>query len=161
MSIQVGDKLPDSTFKIVTADGPAELSTDDVFSGKKVVLFAVPGAYTPSCHAKHVPGFVEQADAIKAKGVDTVACVAVNDMFVLSYWAEETGGKDKIEFLSDGNADFTKAIGLDFDGSGFGLGTRSKRYVMIVDNGTVSALSVEEAPGNVDVSSAEAVLAAL
>ncbi len=161
MAIQVGDTLPEAKFKIITEEGPSELSTDDVFKDKKVVLFAVPGAYTPSCHAKHLPGFIENAEAIKAKGVDTVACVAVNDMFVLSYWAKETGGTDKVLFLSDGNADFTKAVGLDFDGSGFGLGTRSKRYVMIVEDSVVKALSVEDVPSSVDVSSAEAVLQAL
>ncbi|MGH1352261.1 MAG: peroxiredoxin [Methyloligellaceae bacterium] len=161
MTISVGDKLPETTFRTMTSEGPKELKTSEIFDGKKVVIFAVPGAYTPSCHNQHLPGFISNVDAIKAKGVDTVACVAVNDMFVMGAWAQETGSSDKILFLSDGNAEFTKAIGLDFDGSGFGLGTRSKRYVMVVENGQVSALSVEDAPSSVDVSSAEALLLAL
>ena len=161
MTINVGEKLPEATFRTVTAEGPIELKTADIFAGKKVVLFAVPGAYTPSCHNQHLPGFIANVGAIKEKGVDTVACIAVNDMFVLDAWAKETGSSENILFLSDGNAEFTKAVGLDFDGAGFGLGTRSKRYVMIVDDGTVSALSVEDVPSSVDVSSAEAVIAAL
>lgn len=161
MSISVGDKLPEAVFRTITADGPKELKTDDVFAGKKVVLFAVPGAYTPSCHARHLPGFLTHAEEIKGKGVDTIACVSVNDMFVMDYWAQETGGKDKLLFLSDGNAEFTKAIGLEMDVSVAGMGIRSQRYVMIVEDGTVTMLSVEEQGGVVDLSSAETVLKSL
>ncbi len=161
MSISVGEKLPEAVFRTITADGPKELKTDDVFAGKKVVLFAVPGAYTPSCHARHLPGFLTHAEEIKNKGVDTIACVSVNDMFVMDYWAQETGGKDKLLFLSDGNADFTKAIGLEMDVSVAGMGIRSQRYVMIVDDGVVTMLSVEEQGGVVDLSSAETVLKSL
>ncbi len=161
MTVNIGDKLPEVTFRTMTSEGPKELKTSEIFDGKKVVLFAVPGAYTPSCHNQHLPGFLTNVDAIREKGVDTVACIAVNDMFVMGAWAQETGSNDKILFLSDGNAEFTKSVGLDFDGSGFGLGTRSKRYVMVVDNGVVLALSIEDVPSSVDVSSAEAVLAVL
>lgn len=161
MSINVGDALPEITFKVMTADGPANKTTAEVFSGKKVVLFAVPGAYTPTCHAQHLPGFVAHAESIKAKGVDEIACTAVNDIFVLDHWAKESGAAGNILFLSDGNAEFTKALGLDFDGSGFGLGTRSKRYAMIVDNGVVSMLSVEDVPSSADASNAEKILEAL
>ena len=161
MTIAEGDKLPEATFRSMGPDGIATLSTTDVFGGKKVVLFAVPGAFTPTCHLKHLPGFIESADAIKAKGVDEVVCVAVNDPFVLAAWAEATGAGDKVRILSDGNGEFTTKIGMDFDGSGVGLGTRSKRYAMIVEDGTVKVLMTEENPGVADVSAAEAVLAAL
>jgi peroxiredoxin len=126
-----------------------------------VVLFAVPGAFTPTCHAKHVPSYLEHMDALRAKGVDTVACVAVNDAFVLDAWAKSVGADGKLMLLSDGNATFTKALGLDFDGSGFGLGTRSKRYSMLIDNGVVKALNIEESPGVMEVSGADRILAAL
>ncbi len=161
MSIAVGDSLPDATFRLLGADGIEKLSTADIFAGKKVVLFAVPGAFTPTCHLKHLPGFIEKVAAFKAKGVTTVACVAVNDPFVLDAWAKATGGQGKVVFLSDGNAEFTKKIGLDFDGSGIGLATRSQRYAMLVDDGVVTALSVEESPGVADVSTAEKMLAKL
>ncbi|MBH0238170.1 peroxiredoxin [Methylobrevis albus] len=158
MTIAVGDTLPDAKFKISTADGPAEVTTADVFAGKKVVLFAVPGAFTPTCHMNHLPGFLENADAFKAKGVDTIACVAVNDVFVMKAWAAATGADGKITFLADGSADFAKATGLDIDLSGGGLGLRSKRYAMIVDDGVVTSLDIEEAPGKATVSGAAAVL---
>ena len=161
MSIKVGDRLPAATFRVLTAEGPKPLSTDDVFKGKKVVLFAVPGAFTPTCHLKHLPGFIDNADAFKKKGVNTMACVAVNDPFVLNAWAKATGGMGKVLFLSDGNGEFTKKIGLDFDGSGIGLGTRSKRYAMLVDDGVVNALNIEDSPGVADVSTAEKLLAVL
>lgn len=161
MELKVGDKIPEFTFKVMTADGPADKTTAEIFEGQKVVVFAVPGAYTPSCHAQHLPGFVTHFDQIKAKGVDTVACIAVNDIFVLTHWAKASGADEKIEFLSDGNAEFTKIIGLDFDGSGFGLGTRSKRYAMIVDNGSVTFLNVEDVPSSTDASNAEKILEAL
>ncbi len=161
MTIAVGDKLPEATFKVRTPDGLKDVGTQELTAGKKVVLFAVPGAFTPTCHAKHVPSYLEHHDALKAKGVDTVACVAVNDAFVLDAWAKAVHATDKIVLLSDGNATFTKAVGLDFDGSGFGLGTRSKRYSMLVDNGVVKALNVEESPGVMEVSGADGILAAL
>ena len=159
MTIAVGDKLPEATFKVRTPDGLKDVTTQELTAGKKVVLFAVPGAFTPTCHAKHVPSYLEHLDALKAKGVDTVACVAVNDAFVLDAWGKAVGADGKIMLLSDGNATFTKAVGLDFDGSGFGLGTRSKRYAMLVDNGVVKALNIEESPGVMEVSGADRILA--
>jgi len=159
MTIAKGDSLPKATFRVLSAEGIESLSTKDVFGGKKVVLFAVPGAFTPTCHLKHLPGFVDNAEAFKKKGIDTVACVAVNDPFVLGTWGSVSGGKGKVLFLSDGNAEFTKKIGMDFDGSGIGLGTRSKRYAMFVDDGVVKVLHTEESPGVADVSTAESMLA--
>jgi peroxiredoxin len=161
MTIAVGDKLPEATFKVRTPDGLKDVTTQELTAGKKVVLFAVPGAFTPTCHAKHVPSYLEHLDALKAKGVDAVGCIAVNDAFVLDAWGKSVGSDGKIMLLSDGNATFTKALGLDFDGSGFGLGTRSKRYAMLVDNGVVKALNVEESPGVMEVSGADRILAAL
>ncbi|BAQ16461.1 peroxiredoxin [Methyloceanibacter caenitepidi] len=161
MTIAEGDTLPEATFRTMGPDGIQTLSAKDVFGGKKVVLFAVPGAFTPTCHLKHLPGFIGSADAFKAKGVDDVVCLAVNDPFVLSTWAEATGAGDKVTILSDGNAEFTKKIGMDFDGSGVGLGTRSKRYAMVVEDGTVKVLKTEENPGEANVSDAESMLAAL
>lgn len=161
MPIAVGDKLPDATFKVRTPDGLKDLTTAELTAGKKVVLFAVPGAFTPTCHAKHLPSFVQGFDALKAKGVDTVACVAVNDAFVLDAWGKAGGAEGKVMMLADGNGTFTKAVGLDFDGSGFGLGTRSKRYAMLIDDGVVTVLNVEEAPGVMEVSGADRILAAL
>ena len=161
MTIKVGDRLPQATFKTMTADGAKPKTTDEMFKGRKVVLFAVPGAFTPTCHARHVPSYLEHLDALKAKGVAEVACVAVNDAFVLDAWAKSGNPDGKVLMLSDGNATFTKALGLDFDGSGFGLGTRSKRYSMLVDDGVVKALHVEESPGVMEVSGADRMLAAL
>jgi glutaredoxin/glutathione-dependent peroxiredoxin len=161
MTIAVGDTLPQANFRVMTADGPAVRTTDDVFKGKKVVLFAVPGAFTPTCHKNHLPGYVTHAQAIKAKGVDSIAVVSVNDVFVMGAWADSAGAKDSIEFLADGNGDFTKALGLTLDGSGFGLGTRSQRYAMLVENGVVKSLAIEDAPGKADLSGAEAMLKAL
>lgn len=161
MAIAVGDKLPAANFKVVTSEGLGDVDLASFASGKKVVIFAVPGAFTPTCHAKHVPSYLSNIDAIKAKGVDAVACVSVNDPFVMDAWGKANDVGDKITMLSDGNASFTKEIGLDFDGSMANLGTRSKRYAMIVDNGTVSWLAVEEAPPMMDVSGGEHVLAAL
>ncbi|HYB05706.1 MAG TPA: peroxiredoxin [Methyloceanibacter sp.] len=161
MSIGVGDPLPEATFRVLGTEGIEKLTTFDVFAGKKVVLFAVPGAFTPTCHLKHLPGFVDNADAFKKKGVHTVACVAVNDPFVLDAWSKAVGGRGKVLFLSDGNGDFTKAIGLEFDGSGIGLGIRSKRYAMLVDDGLVKVLKVEDSPGVADVSTAEKLLATI
>ena len=161
MTIAVGYKLPDATFKVRTPDGLKDVTTQELTAGKKVVLFAVPGAFTPTCHAKHVPSYLEHLDALKAKGVDTIACLSVNDAFVLDAWAKSVGAEGKIVLLADGNATFTKAIGLDFDGSGFGLGTRSKRYALLADNGVVKVLNVEESPGVMEVSGADRILAAL
>ena len=161
MSIAAGDPLPEATFRVMGPDGIKEITTRDVFAGKKVVLFAVPGAFTPTCHLKHLPGFIESADEFKRMGIDTVACVAVNDPFVLAAWEEKSGGKGKVLFLSDGNAEFTKKIGMDFDGSGFGLGTRSKRYAMVVEDGVVKSINVEESPGVMEISGADKILAAL
>jgi len=160
MTIKVGDKIPSLKLRHMTAEGPREIATDDVFKGKKVVLFAVPGAFTPTCSAKHLPGFVEKAAQIKAKGIDTIACIAVNDAFVMGAWGKDQRAEGKVMMLADGNGEFAKAVGLEMDGSGFGLGTRSKRYAMIVDNGVVKTLSVEN-PGAFEVSSAEAILKAL
>ena len=147
MAIKVGDRLPNATFTVMTAEGPKPKTTDEIFKGKKVVLFAVPGAFTPTCHNNHLPGFVKNADAIKAKGVDTIAVTGVNDVFVMDAWKKATGGDGKIEFLADGNADFAKAIGLDRRPDRRGLGMRSQRYSMVVDDGVVKTLNVEDAPG--------------
>ncbi len=160
MAIGVGEKVPSVTLKHMNRDGMQEITTDELFAGKKVVLFALPGAFTPTCSAKHLPGFVGNAAAIKAKGVDTIACLSVNDAFVMNAWGENQGVGDSVLMLADGNADFTRAVGLQLDASGFGMGTRSQRYAMVVDNGTVSALAVEDGPG-LDVSSAENILARL
>lgn len=161
MPIEVGDKLPEATFKVRTSDGLGDVTTHELAAGKKIVLFAVPGAFTPSCHNQHLPSYLEHHDALKEKGIETIACVAVNDAFVLGAWGDESRTGDKVVLLSDGNADFTRAIGMDFDGSGFGLGTRSKRYAMIVEDGVVKHLAVEDAPPQVDASKADKLLAAL
>ncbi len=161
MSISVGDKLPEATFLTMTAEGPTQMSTADVFDGRKVVLFAVPGAFTPTCHMKHLPGFVTHAADFKAKGVDTIACVSVNDVFVLNAWADQSGAKDAVTFLADGTAAFTNAIGMELDATGVGLGIRSQRYAMLVDDGVVKVLNVEEAASSAEASSAEKILAAL
>jgi glutaredoxin/glutathione-dependent peroxiredoxin len=158
MTIAVGDSLPQATFRVMTADGPAAKTTDDVFKGRKVVLFAVPGAFTPTCHKNHLPGFLANIGAIKAKGVDAIAVTGVNDVFVMDAWSKATGGQGKMEFLADGNGDFAKALGLSMDGSGFGLGTRSKRYAMLVEDGVVKILNVEDTPGKADLSGATALL---
>lgn len=161
MAIEIGEKLPDATFKIMTPDGAKEIATDEVFAGKAVVLFAVPGAFTPTCHRNHLPGFIEHLDAIKAKGIDTVAVVSVNDVFVMDAWAKASGGDGKILFLADGSADFARKVGLELDASGFGMGLRSKRYAMVVRDRVVDVLNVEEAPGQATVSGAAAILQAL
>jgi len=160
MPIKVGDRLPNATFRVMTPDGPKPKTTDEVFKGKKVVLFAVPGAFTPTCSDHHLPGFVLRAEDIKAKGVDTIACIAVNDVFVMGAWGEAQGTGDDITMLADGNGEFAAEVGLTLDGSGFGLGTRSQRYAAIIDDGVVTELMVEPNPG-LDVSSADSVLAKL
>ena len=156
MTISVGDRLPNTKFVKATADGPDQIESESFFAGRKVVLFAVPGAFTPTCSAKHLPGFVEKGAALKAKGVDEIACTSVNDAFVMDAWGKSAGAGD-ITLLADGNGDFAKAIGLTMDGSGFGMGTRSQRYSMIVNDGVVEQLNVE-APGEFKVSSAEHLL---
>ena len=160
MTIKVGDKIPSVTLKHMSADGPADISADELFGGKRVVLFALPGAFTPTCSAKHVPGFVAKSADIKAKGIDTIACLSVNDAFVMGAWGRDQNVGDDVLMLADGNGEFTKAVGLELDASGFGLGTRSQRYAMVVDDGVVTTLNVEN-PGAFDVSSAESVLGAL
>ena len=157
MTIKVGDTLPTAQFMTMTADGPRPISSDDVFKGKKVALFAVPGAFTPTCSAKHLPGYRDHADDFKAKGVDTIACISVNDVFVMGAWAKDQNVGDSVLLLADGNGDFTKAIGLEMDGSKFGMGGRSQRYSMIVKDGVVTTLNIEEG-GQFNVSSAEYML---
>ncbi len=159
MTIKVGDSVPSAKMKIMGEKGPQDITTDDIFKGKKVVLFAVPGAFTPTCSAAHLPGFVASADKIKAKGVDSIVCVSVNDAFVMGAWGKGQNAEE-IMMVGDGNGDFTKAMGLEMDGSGFGLGTRSVRYAMIAEDGKVTALNVEKG-GALEVSTAEAILAAL
>ena len=159
MTIKAGDKIPSSTLKTMGEKGPTDISTDDIFAGKKVLLFAVPGAFTPGCSVTHLPGYVVNADKIKAKGVDTIACMAVNDAFVMDAWGKAQNAEELL-MLADGNGDFTAALGLELDARGFGLGTRSQRFAMIVDDGTVTHLNVEPGAG-VDVSSAETMMALL
>lgn len=158
MPIEVGQKLPDAEFVIMTDDGPAKISVAELTGGKKVVLFSVPGAFTPTCHANHLPGFIEHEAAIKEKGVDEIAVVAVNDVHVVNAWKQASKGDGKVTFLSDGNADFAKAIGLDIDLAIAGMGVRSKRYSMIIDDGVVQALNIEESPGQAVASSAATIL---
>ncbi|MEZ5871886.1 MAG: peroxiredoxin [Nitratireductor sp.] len=158
MTISVGEKLPHATFKIMTEDGPGQMTTEELFAGKKVVLFAVPGAFTPTCHMNHLPGFVEHFDTIKAKGIEEIAVVSVNDVWVMNEWAKSSKGKGKIHFLADGAAEFSKAVGLDVDLSVAGMGVRSKRYSMIVDDGVLKALNIEEKPGTAEISGAARIL---
>ncbi len=160
MAIKVGDGIPEVSFRHMADDGIKEITTGEMFGGKKVVLFALPGAFTPTCSAQHVPGYVKNADAILGKGVDTIACVSVNDAFVMGAWAKDLGSDGKVMMLADGNGDFTKAVGLELDASGFGMGLRSQRYAMVVEDGVVKALAVEDGPG-LDVSAAEKILAQL
>ncbi len=161
MPIKVGDSIPAAKLRVMTGEGPAWKTTDELFKGKKVVLFGVPGAFTGTCHKSHLPGFIQNADAIRDKGVDMIAVTGVNDHFVMDAWKEASGAAGKVEFLSDGNGEFAKALDLTFDGSANGLGTRSKRYSMVIDNGVVKTLNIEESPGKVDVTSAENILKAL
>lgn len=161
MAIKVGDSLPEATFTVMGAEGPGPQTTQEVFGGKKVVLFAVPGAFTPTCSKQHLPGFVANADKIKAQGVDTIACTSVNDAFVLGAWSKDADADGKVVMLADGSADFAKQLGLELDLSARGLGMRSQRYAMIVEDGVVKALNVEDAPGTADKSGAEAIAALL
>jgi peroxiredoxin len=157
MTTQVGDHLPQATFRVNGPEGPQARTTDDVFKGRRVVLVGVPGAFTPSCHRNHLPGFVAKLEEIKARGIDAVAVTAVNDVFVLDAWAKASGAEG-IEFLADGNGDFAKATGLDMDGTGFGLGIRSKRYSALIEDGVVRILNIEESPSKAEASGAEALL---
>jgi peroxiredoxin len=157
MAISVGDRLPDATFAVMGGEGPDQKTTADIFGGKKVVLFAVPGAFTPTCSKQHLPGFVANADKIKAKGIDAIACTAVNDVFVMDAWGKSAGADGKVVMLADGSADFAKKLGLEMDLSERGLGMRSKRYAMIVEDGVVKALEIEDAPGSAEKSGAEAI----
>ena len=157
MAIKAGDRLPSATFMTPTDEGTAPITTDDVFKGKRVALFAVPGAFTPTCSAKHLPGFKARAADLKAKGVDRIVCVSVNDVFVMKAWAKDQGVTSEVMMLADGNGEFTKALGLEFDGSKFGMGLRSQRYSLIADDGVVSQLNVEEG-GAFEVSSADYML---
>lgn len=157
MTIKVGDKMPSGTLTLATADGPQKISADEYFKGRKVVLFSVPGAFTPTCDAKHLPGFVEKAGDIRAKGVDVIACLSVNDAFVMKAWGKSQNTGSHIDMLADGNAEYTKALGLEMDATGFGMGTRGQRFSLVVDNGVVKQINVE-AKGEFKVSSAEHVM---
>jgi len=160
MTIKAGDRMPSGKLKTMTAEGPKDISTDDLFKGKKVVLFSVPGAFTPTCDAKHLPGFVQNAEQLKAKGVDTIACMAVNDVFVMNAWGKNSNVGDKVLMLADGNGDYARALGLELDARGFGMGTRGQRFAIIVDDGVATAVNVE-APGQFKVSAAEHLLGQL
>jgi len=161
MTIKVGDKVPTATLRYLSPEGPKEITTDELFRGKKVALFAVPGAFTPACSQRHLPGYVDKAAELKAKGIDTVACVAVNDAFVMNAWGNAQNVGDKVMMLADGSGEFAKAVGLELNASARGLGVRSQRYSMLVDNGTVKGLSVEAVPTQVEASGAEAMLKSL
>ncbi|MEO1103595.1 MAG: peroxiredoxin [Pseudomonadota bacterium] len=158
MTIAVGDTLPAATFTTMTADGPGKVTVEELTKGRKVVIFGVPGAFTPTCDRNHLPGFLGQLDAFKAKGVDEVAVVAVNDVFVMDAWAKSSGGAGKISYLADGSAEFTRATGLDLDASGFGMGIRCQRFSMLVDDGVVKVLNIEEVPSEAEKSGADALL---
>ena len=161
MTINVGDKIPSVTLKQLTPEGVKEFTTDEIFRGKTVILFAVPGAFTPACSQRHLPGYVDKAANLKSKGVDEIACVAVNDAFVMAAWGKEQKTEGKVRMLADGSGDFARALGLELDLTKGGLGVRSKRYAMLIDNGVVKSLNIEAQPGQVEVSSAEAMLKAL
>jgi peroxiredoxin len=160
MTIKVGDKIPSATLMEMRDGKPTPVKTDDFFAGKKVALFALPGAFTPTCSAKHVPGFVNNHDTLKSKGVDEIACLSVNDAFVMGAWGKDQKADGKVHMLADGNGDFTRAVGLEMDGTGYGMGKRSRRYALVAQDGVVKTLNVEN-PGAFEVSSAEAVLKAL
>jgi peroxiredoxin len=160
MTISTGDKMPAGAFGIMTDGGPSAISTDDLFSGKKVVLVSVPGAFTPTCSMNHLPGYVDQVSALQAKGVDTIACMAVNDVFVMDAWGKDRNVGDDVMMLADGNGEYAKALGLEMDASGFGMGIRGQRFAIVVDDGVATHIAVE-APGQFEVSKVEAVMAAL
>jgi peroxiredoxin len=158
MTIKVGDKVPAGTFGIMKSEGPGSITSDDLFKGKRVVLFSVPGAFTPTCSKTHLPGFVENASALKAKGIDTVACMAVNDVFVMDAWGKTAGAGDRVLMLADGNAAYTKALGLELDASGFGMGTRGQRFALVAKDGVVEKLMVEPSAGQCTISGGESIL---
>ncbi len=160
MTIQAGEKMPSGAFGVMTDAGPGAISTEELFAGKKVVLVSVPGAFTPTCSASHLPGFVNQADALLAKGVDSIACMSVNDVFVMHAWGKDQKVADKVMMLADGNGEYARALDLEMDGTAFGMGTRSQRFAIIVDDGVAQHVAVE-APGKLEVSKAEAILAKL
>jgi glutaredoxin/glutathione-dependent peroxiredoxin len=160
LTIKAGDRMPAGTFKRMTKDGPAGITTDELFKGKTVVLFSVPGAFTPTCDARHLPGFVQLADQIRSKGVDTIACMAVNDVFVMNAWGKSAGVGDKVLMLADGNGDYARALGLELDAKGYGMGVRGQRFAIIVRDGVASRVEVE-APGQFKVSAAESILSHL
>ncbi len=160
MTIQVGDKAPSGTFGVMTQNGPGAISADELFAGKRVALFSVPGAFTPTCSAQHLPGYVKHAAELKARGVDTIACLAVNDVFVMGAWGKDQNVGDEVMMLADGNGEFTRALGLELDATGFGMGMRGQRFSMLVNDGTVEAINIE-APGAFEVSSAEHMLKSL
>lgn len=160
MAIRVGEKMPSGVFGVMTDAGPGAISTDELFAGKKVVLVSVPGAFTPTCSASHLPGFINQADALIAKGVDSIACMSVNDVFVMHAWGKDQNVGDKVMMLADGNGEYARALDLEMDGTAFGMGTRSQRFAIIVDDGTATHVAVE-APGKLEVSKAESILAKL
>ena len=160
MTIKVGDRMPSGTFKTMTKDGPQNLTTDQLFKGKTVALFSVPGAFTPTCDAKHLPGFVEKAPTIKMKGVDTIACMAVNDVFVMNAWGKHSNVGENVLMLADGTGEYAKSLGLEMDGTGFGMGLRGKRFSVLVKDGAVAQLNIE-APGEFKVSSADHLLGQL
>lgn len=160
MTIQAGDKMPEGSFGIMTENGPGSISTDELFAGKKVVLISVPGAFTPTCSMQHLPGFVEQAEALRAEGVDTIACTAVNDVFVMDAWGKDRGVGDSVMMLADGNGDYVGALGLEMDGTGFGMGMRGQRFAIVVEDGTATHVAVEE-PGKFEVSAVEAIMQAI
>jgi glutaredoxin/glutathione-dependent peroxiredoxin len=160
MTIKTGERMPQGTFKRMTKDGPKDLTSEELFKGKTVLLFSVPGAFTPTCDAKHLPGFVQLAEQIHAKGVDSIACMAVNDVFVMNAWGKAAGVGDKILMLADGNGDYARALGLELDGRKFGMGTRGQRFAILVRDGVAARVDVEE-PGQFKVSSAEVMLAHL
>jgi len=160
MTISAGQKMPSGVFGVMTDAGPGAISTDDLFAAKKVVLVSVPGAFTPTCSMNHLPGFVDQADALRGKGVDTIACMAVNDVFVMDAWGKDRGVGDNVMMLADGNGEYARALGLEMDGTGFGMGMRGQRFAIIVDDGVATHVGVE-APGQFEISKAEAILEAL
>ena len=160
MTIESGERMPAGVFSVMTDNGPESVTTEDLFAGKKVVLVSVPGAFTPTCSMSHLPGFVEHADAIRAEGVDTIACMAVNDVFVMSAWGKDQNVGDKVLMLADGNGDYARALGLELDGSGFGMGMRGQRFAIIVEDGTATHVAVE-APAQFEISKAEAILEVL
>ncbi len=161
MAIKVGDKLPSGSFGIMTPNGPGSISTDELFKGKRVILVGVPGAFTPTCSKTHLPGYVQNYSAIKAKGIDTVAVMAVNDVFVMDVWGKGAGADGKVQMLADGNATYTKALGLELDASGFGMGTRAQRFALVAKDGVVEKLNVEPSAGQCTISGGDSILSGL